>query len=295
MILLLFISLISTQCVPFTLQDTECSYLGKASYYNTFNVSQATIFNYIALQISDLRMIQPAECRRALVWYSCSLAFPSCTDTGPCSLDYSSCMAINEACTGLFNLTCPPNNCNLTTELHLDQSVPVLTCLDSNRTTIPCCPSPFAMDGECILKCGYNLPYFFPPGYGTVQKVCQILFYIIVWMGFIFMIYVYAPLVISFWKPFPQYLLPLALLFEYLYLQTLLWELYDEDYFCGNNMSLLTGVLQFMASYRCVFQAGFSFLFLFLSDCYTLILAISIFYVPYPYITLDMNNGWLIL
>ena len=91
------------------------------------------------------------------------------------------------------------------------------------------------------------------------------------------MIFIYVPLLSSFWKSFPQYLLPLALLFEYLYLQTLIWELYDEDYFCGTNANLLTGVFQFMASYRCVFQAAFSFLFLFLADCYTLILSVSIF------------------
>src|SRR5579872_5605375 len=129
MIILLFISLLATtqceNCVPFTLQNTECSYLDKTTYYNTFNVSQDILFDYISLPISDLRMIQPAECRRALVWYLCSQAFPSCTDTGPCSLDQNSCNQINEACTGLFNLTCPSNNCNLTVTT---EPIPVLTC-----------------------------------------------------------------------------------------------------------------------------------------------------------------------
>lgn len=281
MLILLFINLftilISSQCVPFTLNNTECSFLNRTTYYNIFNIPESILFDYISLQISDVRMIQPLECRRALIWYICSQAFPICGDIGPCSTDYDSCMQINDACNGVFSLNCSSDNCNIKYEL--ENPIPVLTCLQSNNVTIPCCPTPFEMDseGECILACNYNLPYFFPPNYDMVQHVCQIIFYIIVWIGLLFMIFVYAPLVISFWKPFPQYLLPSALLFEYLYLQTLIWELYDDDYLCGNEDQLIKGSLDFLASYRCVFQAGFSFLFLFLGDCYTLLLSISIF------------------
>ena len=106
--------------------------------------------------------------------------------------------------------------------------------------------------------------------------VCQILFYIFVWSGLGFLIFVFVPLLISFWKPFPQYLLPLALLFEYLYLQIIIWSLYapsNTEYFCGQNQDIETGTLDFLASNKCIIQAGFSFLFLFLSDCYTFILA----------------------
>jgi hypothetical protein len=106
----------------------------------------------------------------------------------------------------------------------------------------------------------------------------QALFYFLVWLGLPFLIFVYVPLWLSFWKLFPHYLLPLTLLFDYLYHQMIIWPIYssDDDFFCGRSKGMVEGTLDLLASLQCVMEAALAFTCLLLSDLYTCILAISI-------------------
>lgn len=197
----LFISSILGACIPYTL-DNEC-YTFTSNYYDSTGIPANIIYNLsIGQLISDSRMISPAQCRRSLIWYLCSLAFPPCNSS--CSIDQPSCNIINTECMGIYNLSCSslPTDCNRSTDLVqvINHPIPVETCWQSENTTIPCCTYPFIKNNEeeCVSQCGYNLPYFFEHGYGTVQVVCQILFYIFVWSGLGFLIFVFVPLLISF-------------------------------------------------------------------------------------------------
>ena len=152
---------------------------------------QEAIFNFISLNVSDIRLL-PFECRRPLLWYLCGSAFPPCpreSEEERLCWQIEGCHQVSEACDDFFSLDCPSLSffeldsslpCSSMVSEDLEKTtqhpIKVETCLGEESQTIECCPDPFIVDkgGECVVEC---LQYEFGERFETGIQITIFVFF----------------------------------------------------------------------------------------------------------------------
>jgi len=154
-----------TECYEFSL-DTEC---GAVVDYTvgTDPEGQAFVFdNFLAEQVSAIRMLPLFRCRRAIIRLVCAAAFPACVDgvvVPACQGDLcdslqTECGPITEFLPGLENCSAfvnPPVGVPCVTPgLPIEAPIPVDTCLPEEE--VACCQGVYVQGEktqECIIPC----------------------------------------------------------------------------------------------------------------------------------------------
>ena len=235
---------------PYVL-DNECS-VNIQHNVTSSPEDQATVFDFISLLVSDVRMVTPDTCRRGSLWIVCNLAFPC---------QGEDCSVTREDCEYAFK-DCPPSdstlNCSsfpsedeekrrywggeekgwvfderngasgdsywVTVEESSQIPNPVTTCLGEDGDDIECCIEPYTMDRnteECVLKC----PAY--PFGETRFKAMTYTHFALLWVATIMVVIALFPL--CFLKQtltFPKYAMPAALIASVLWLHNEMWAVY---------------------------------------------------------------------
>ena len=191
----------TTACFEYELEN-ECSSLLDYSV-NANATTQFFLFDLVSLNISDIRML-PSTCRRPLLWYACGQLFPPCpleSEEEILCRQFEGCRQVKEICDESgFELDCPSfsifgdDNCSnrVAEEIASASEDPIVveTCLDEEKKTIKCCPTPYTVDsgGECVVEC----PQY---TYGkTFELAGMIFFFVLLWLGVIVVFVALFPL-----------------------------------------------------------------------------------------------------